>query len=288
MTRLLRALEVPLLVAVPVALAAAALFQFDQSALFTFVVALVAVGMLFAGFEADRPALRQIMPTVVLGALAAAGRILFALIPDFKPVSAICILAGAVFGRRSGFMVGALAALVSNFFFGQGPWTPWQMYSWGLVGYIAGVLADAGAFGKAEGEPPVVSVAPHDAASAARPAIHAAPFAANASDPSLSSVFRNRRGLAHRVFLYAYGFLSALLYGLLLNGWTLVGFVHPITWQSALAVYAAGLPFDLLHGVATVVFLAALYVPWSRKLNRIKRKYALADSGAPDVRASGL
>ena len=53
MTRLLRTLEVPLLVAVPVALAAAALFQFDQSALFTFVVALVAVGMLFAGFEAE-------------------------------------------------------------------------------------------------------------------------------------------------------------------------------------------------------------------------------------------
>ena len=142
--RVLRALEAPALVAVPLVLAACAFLNLDQSALLTVVTALLAVGVFFASFETSRPSLRQVMPTVVLAALAAAGRMLFAPIPDFKPVSAICILAGAVFGRRSGFMVGALAALVSNFFFGQGPWTPWQMYAWGLVGYLAGVLADRG------------------------------------------------------------------------------------------------------------------------------------------------
>ncbi len=247
MSRALHLLEIPVLVAVPCALALAAVFQFDQTALLTFVVALAALGVLFAGYEASRPALRQIMPTVVLGALAGAGRILFAPIPDFKPVSAICILAGTVFGRRSGFAVGALAALVSNFFFGQGPWTPWQMYAWGLVGYLAGVLADAGAFGRAE--------KPLPDASPASPC--------------------DRRYFAGRAFLYGYGFLSALLYGLLLNGWTLVGFVHPITWESALLVYGAGLPLDLVHGAATVVFLAVLYEPWRRKLERIKRKHAL-------------
>ena len=140
------ALEVVTLVFVPVALVACALARVEQAALLTLVVVVAALCVFFAGFEASRPSLRQIMPTVVLAALAAAGRILFAAIPDVKPVSAICIMAGVVFGRRSGFMVGALAALVSNFFFGQGPWTPWQMYSWGLVGYLAGVLADCGAF----------------------------------------------------------------------------------------------------------------------------------------------
>ena len=166
--RLLALLEVPALAAVPLVLGVCAYFQVEQGALLTVVVAFAAVGVFFASFEASRPALRQIMPTVVLAALAAAGRMLFAPVPDFKPVSAICILAGAVFGRRSGFLVGALAALVSNFFFGQGPWTPWQMYAWGLVGYLAGVLAD--------------------------------------------------RGWLDRLpVLYAYGFLSALLYGLLLN-----------------------------------------------------------------------
>ena len=228
MASVFRILESLLLIAVPVVLFACAWFQVEQAALLGMAVAAAAVAVFFAGFEVSRPALRQIMPTVVLGALAAAGRILFAAIPDFKPVSAICIIAGAVFGRRSGFMVGALAALVSNFFFGQGPWTPWQMYAWGLVGYLAGVLA--------------------------------------------------QRGWLDRLpVLYAYGFCSALLYGLLLNGWYVIGYVHPITWPAVVAAYAAGLPYDLIHAVATVVFLAVLYVPWRRKLQRIKRKFALVE-----------
>lgn len=225
-TRVLRALEVPVIVAVPLVLAMCALMQVEAAAALTLVVAAAAVLVLFAGFEASRPALRQVMPAAVLGALAAAGRILFAPIPDVKPVSAICILAGVVFGRRCGFMVGALAALVSNVFFGQGPWTPWQMYSWGLVGYLAGVLADAGAFKR-------------------RPAV------------------------------LVYGFLSALMYGALMNGWYVIGYVHPVTPPAILAAYAAGFPLDCLHGASTVVFLLALYVPWKAKLERIRAKYAL-------------
>ena len=140
MRRVLRALEAPLLVVVPLGLIICARYQVDQSALLTVLVALVAVAVLFAGYETSRPSLRQIVPTVVMAALAAAGRILFAPIPDFKPVTAICIIAGAVFGRREGFMTGALAALASNFFFGQGLWTPWQMYAMGIIGFLAGLI----------------------------------------------------------------------------------------------------------------------------------------------------
>ncbi|MEG0505297.1 MAG: DUF6580 family putative transport protein [Raoultibacter sp.] len=146
MKRLLAHAEVPALIAVPLGLALAAFFQFEQTALLTIMVTIGSLVVFFANFEQSRPALRQIMPAAVLGALGAAGRILFAPVPSFKPVSAICIIAGVVFGKRTGFMVGALAALVSNFFFGQGPWTPWQMYAWGLVGYTAGVLAEHGLF----------------------------------------------------------------------------------------------------------------------------------------------
>lgn len=124
----------------------AAVSGFEQSAALTLAVVALVVGLFFASYEAGKPGLRQIMPALVLAACAAAGRILFAPIPDFKPVSAIAIIAGAALGRREGFMVGALAALASNFFFGQGMWTPWQMYAWGLVGYLGGALASAGAF----------------------------------------------------------------------------------------------------------------------------------------------
>ncbi len=218
--------EAVCIIGVAASLLLCAVFDIDQSALLTLVVALAALAIFFISFERSRPALRQIMPTVVLGALAAAGRILFMPFPDFKPVSAICIIAGSVFGRKSGFLVGAIAALASNFFFGQGAWTPWQMYSWGLIGYLAGCLERVGVFDRT---------------------------------PALLTC----------------GFLSAMLYGLILNGWFVIGFVHPITWESVLAAYAAGFPLDCVHGVATVIFLAVLYAPWRKKLQRIKRKYDL-------------
>ena len=123
-SRLLAKLEIPLLLAVPAVMAAALLAGVEQAALAMLVVVALVLALFFAGYEASRPGLRQIMPTLVLAALAAAGRILFGPIPDFKPVSAIAIIAGATLGRRNGFMVGALAALTSNFFFGQGMWTP--------------------------------------------------------------------------------------------------------------------------------------------------------------------
>ena len=69
------------------------------------------------------------------------------------------------------------------------------------------------------------------------------------------------------------GLLSAMLYGLLLNGWYVIGFVHPITWQTVLAAYAARFPLDFIHGIATTLFPTALYLPWKRKLERVKRKY---------------
>ena len=73
-----------------------------------------------------------------------AGRVAFFFLPQFKPVCAIVVIAGACFGGESGFLVGAVAGFVSNFFFGQGPYTPWQMFCFGIVGFVAGLLFHKG------------------------------------------------------------------------------------------------------------------------------------------------
>jgi energy-coupling factor transport system substrate-specific component len=70
------------------------------------------------------------------------------MLPQFKPVTAVVILAGVCFGGETGFLVGAVAGFVSNFFFGQGPWTPWQMFSFGIIGFLAGFLFKKGILGK--------------------------------------------------------------------------------------------------------------------------------------------
>ena len=75
-------------------------------------------------------------------ALSVFGRIVFSFLPGFKPCTAIVIITALYMGRESGFMTGAMTALISNFYFGQGAWTPFQMLVWGLTGYFAGMLAD--------------------------------------------------------------------------------------------------------------------------------------------------
>lgn len=218
--------EVLALFAVPVVAAFLALYDVRETSLVTLALVILVIVLIASNVEASAPPLRQIMPTVVLASVAAAGRVLFAPIPDIKPVTAVVIVAGATLGPRAGFSVGSLAALVSNFYFGQGAWTPLQMYAWGLVGYLAGLLAQKGLL----------------------------------------------RDLRHAC---VFGFLAALLYGLVLNSWHVLGFVRPLTWQATLLAFGAGIPLDVLHGIATVGFLAVIWGPWTRQIRRVVAKYGL-------------
>ena len=95
----------------------------------------------FAWYERSRPPSQVVALVAALAALAIAGRIAFAAFPNVKPTTDIVIFAGYALGPAPGFAVGALTALVSNFWFGQGPWTPWQMAGWGLCGILGAALA---------------------------------------------------------------------------------------------------------------------------------------------------
>ena len=80
----------------------------------------------------------------VLAAIGVAGRAAFFMVPSFKPVAAIVILTGISFGGEAGFLVGCLIMMLSNMFMGQGPWTPWQMFAFGMIGFLAGILYQKG------------------------------------------------------------------------------------------------------------------------------------------------
>jgi energy-coupling factor transport system substrate-specific component len=95
----------------------------------------------FAWYERTHPTTRVLALVASLAALAALGRVAFAPLPNVKPTTDIVLIAGYVLGGAPGFMVGAVAALASNLFFGQGPWTPWQMAGWGAVGLFGALLA---------------------------------------------------------------------------------------------------------------------------------------------------
>ncbi len=95
-------------------------------------------------FEGRKPKARELVTIAVICAIGIAGRSVFFMLPEFKPVLALTIVAGVAFGGEAGFLVGAVTMLLSNMLFSQGPWTPWQMFAMGIIGFIAGVLFKKG------------------------------------------------------------------------------------------------------------------------------------------------
>ncbi|MDR0883259.1 MAG: ATP-binding cassette domain-containing protein [Oscillospiraceae bacterium] len=130
-----------LLLAVPLTIFAGMTFLDDRKYLVVSLLIILETLLPFAlAFERRKPQARELVLLAVLIALAVAGRAAFFMFPQVKPMLAVVIIAGVTFGGEAGFLVGAMAAFVSNFFFGQGPWTPWQMFALGLIGFLAGVV----------------------------------------------------------------------------------------------------------------------------------------------------
>ncbi len=107
----------------------------------TLVVAIASVLLFYSRFESRNVKARSIVVISVMTALSVLGRFVFAVIPGFKPITAIVVITAIWLGGESGFLVGSLTAVISNFYFGQGPWTPFQMFAFGMIGLIAGYLA---------------------------------------------------------------------------------------------------------------------------------------------------
>ena len=222
--RVIRIVQPVILVVLPAIMLLWAWLKLPSAALVTSVCACAGLVPFFVGFEKSRRRARDLMPVVILTALAVAGRLVFAPVPAIKPIIALVVMGGLCFGREEGFMVGALAMLVSNVFFGQGPWTPWQMFSMGLVGYLAGVLGSHG-------------------------------------------------WLVRRWSVAVFGAAMALLYGFILDTWTIVGFVSNANAASVLTTYATGLATNAASAIGTVAFLLPIAHSWPRIFGRIKERY---------------
>ena len=155
---------------------------------------------------------------------------------DLVPVALIA------FGAKAGYLTGALAALLSNFLFGQGPWTPWQMFSWGMIGLVTGLLYRIGVFG------------------------------------TVGQVQTDEHGKRKKpVRLCVFGFFCGIAYGWFMNLQYIIGYVDPINWKTIGLAYAQSLYFDISHGVCTALVLYLAAEPWTRKLMRIRRKFSLGE-----------
>ncbi len=132
-------------IAVPLVLIPAAValgifvFQEQAYAFISVMVALLSVLLFLAGFDRKKTGTRRLILTAVMIALSVIGRFF----PLFKPVTAFAVITGVFLGAEAGFLTGSFSALISNFYFGQGPWTPFQMFAFGILGFLAGIFAKA-------------------------------------------------------------------------------------------------------------------------------------------------
>lgn len=178
-------------------------------------------------FEERKPQARELIVIGVLTAISVAGRVAFYWLPQFKPVVAITIISGVSFGAEAGFFVGALSGFVSNFFFSQGPWTPWQMFCFGIIGFISGVLV------------------------------------------KFNILKKDRLSLC----IFG-GFSTFFIYGGIINFGSLLIF-SKFSVKGLVASYISGFWFDMVHSIATIVFLYVISQSMLEKLERIKIKYGL-------------
>ncbi len=182
----------------------------------------------FLVFEGRKPQARELVVIAVLCAIGVVGRSAFFMLPSFKPVLALVIISGVAFGGETGFLVGAMTMIASNVLFGQGPWTPFQMFSAGIIGFLAGVLF--------------------------------------------------RKGLLRRsrTSLCIFGAIATVvIYGGIMNPAAALIYARTLNWKLLLTYYVSGIPVDLVHATATVLFLWFAAEPMLEKLDRIKTKYGL-------------
>lgn len=202
-------------------------------------IIVLTIAAFFLHFESRKPQARELVLLAVLCALAVASRAAFGFVPHFKPMLAIVMLTGIAFGPEAGFLCGAISGFASNFIFGQGPWTPWQMFAYGIGGMLAGLFALCGVLKKSP------------------------------------RVWRDG-GWRDILGLTVFGFLCILLVvGPLLD--TSTFFMAGFSASSPLAIYLAGVPVNCVHGSAVALTMLLFGKPLLDRLRRIQIKYGMME-----------
>lgn len=189
----------------------------------------IAVSMLpfFLSLERKKLQARELVIIASVSAIAAASRAAFFFLPQIKPMCAVLIIAALAFGAEFGFVSGALSMLISNFVYGQGMWTPFQMMGMGMTVFLCAVIIK-------------------------------------------TFKIKNRIiiGVISGVFCF-------FVYGIIVDLGSVFMMVSQFNLKSILAVYSAGIPFNIIHSISTAIIVALIQPPVTEKLERIKIKYGI-------------
>lgn len=254
----------------------------------------------FMIFEKRRPKAREIVLIAMMTAITVAAHMFFHVTVPIQIGTTLVIVAGISMGPEAGFLVGALARFVCNFYMSQGPWTPWQMFCWGLLGFIAGLI-----FNKESGEKSGTTGAktktfhavmgPLMCIFACLVAAYVTYLFVPGEDGTfwgwrlyafggagllMGALFQRRTLPQDRITLTLFSFFTTvIIYGGIINiasMFTAAGMPGAeISFNTLRALYISGLPFDLSHGFWAGLCMFLIGRPMIDKIERIKIKYGI-------------
>lgn len=227
-----KTIKVLTILTIPVVLCLLIIWQmlFSQSVnhyLVSTIIIVLSILPFLISFEKKEHTTREITLIATLIALAVVSRAVFYLIPNIKPFAAVVIISAICLGAEKGYIIGAFTAFISNFIFGQGFWTPYQMLALGMVGLLAGLI--------------------------------------------FKKIKTNRYTMAVIGFLLVfvvYALIVDLSSVLMMSG-------NHITLSGTVAIYTAGIPFNLIFAITTALCLFFFGEPFVKKIDRINTKFAL-------------
>ena len=256
----------------------------------------------FIVFERRKPKAREIVLLAMMSAITVCAHLFLHVTVPLQIGTAMVIVAGISMGPEAGFLVGALSRFICNFYMGQGPWTPWQMFCWGLLGFLAGL-----AFNKAElkraGQQeqlksrtfkivmgPILCVVFAEIAAYVSflfwPGEDAAfggwrVYAFGILGLIGGTLLQRKRMPVDRITITCFTFFTTvIIYGGIMNLCAMFNSAgipggYEVSLQTLRILYLSGLPYDLAHGVAAAFCIFMIGNPMIQKIERIKIKYGI-------------
>lgn len=250
----------------------------------------------FMVFEKRRPRAREIVMIAVMSALTTVGNLMCFMMTPFQPGTAMAILSGISLGPEAGFLVGAISRFVVNFFAGQGPWTPWQMFSWGILGFLSGLIFNKTHVDKIKSRSFQIIVGPvlsiiisisigyviYIYTKSTGTFFGWWLYAFGAIGLVVGLFIQRKRLPIDDITLSIYGFLTTfIIYGGIMNIATMVMASSipasnvTMSFKSLAMLYVSGVPYDAVHAFGTAFFLFVFGEKMIKKMERIKIKYRL-------------
>ena len=272
------------------------LFRDRKYILVSWMILLMTIAPFFMVFEKRKPKAREIVLIAMMCALTVCAQLLCRVVVGLRAGTAIIISCGIALGPEAGFLIGALARFILNFYEGQGPWTPWQMFCWGLLGFLAGLAFNRASVEKLKSRNfqvllgPVLCVVftellgylcylfwPGDGQTFFGWRL----YIFGAAGLLLGVLVQRKRLPVDDVTLTVFTFLTTfIIYGGLMNICAMVTAAsipggNEISWETMKLLYISGVPYDAAHAGSAAITNFIFGDKIIRKLERIKLKYGI-------------